>query len=61
MENFYKKEHLMNNLKQVTHIDNVKMSEDGTAVNIIDQTKLPAKTDYLTLRTARDIYDAILS
>lgn len=59
MENFYKKEHLMNNLKQVTHIDNVKMSEDGTAVNIIDQTKLPAKTDYLTLRTARDIYDAI--
>ncbi len=59
MENFYKKEHLMNNLKQVTHIDNVKMSEDGTAVIIIDQTKLPAKTDYLTLRTARDIYDAI--
>lgn len=49
----------MNNLKQVTHIDNVKMSEDGTAVIIIDQTKLPAKTDYLTLRTARDIYDAI--
>ncbi|MCI8659168.1 MAG: S-methyl-5-thioribose-1-phosphate isomerase [Lachnospiraceae bacterium] len=49
----------MNYLKQVTHIDNVKLSEDGSSVIIIDQTKLPAKTEYLTLQTAKDFYDAI--
>lgn len=42
------------------NIDNVKMGEDGTSVVILDQTRLPNKTEYLTLRTAEDIYDAIL-
>ncbi|MBQ2679483.1 MAG: S-methyl-5-thioribose-1-phosphate isomerase [Firmicutes bacterium] len=46
-------------LKSVTHIDNVKLSEDGNSVIIIDQTKLPNRTEYLDLRTAKDIYDAI--
>lgn len=47
------------NLKAVTHIDNVRLAEDGKSVVIIDQTKLPNITDYLTLTTAKDFYDAI--
>ncbi len=49
----------MNNLNEVTHIDNVKLSEDGKKVIIIDQTKLPNITEYLTLGSDKDIYDAI--
>lgn len=41
------------------NIDNVKMGEDGRSVVILDQTQLPNKTEYLTLRTAEQIYDAI--
>lgn len=49
----------MNNLSEVTHIDNVKLSDDGTKVIIIDQTKLPNITEYLTLGTDKELYDAI--
>lgn len=49
----------MDGLRQVTHIDNVKLGEDKESVVIIDQTKLPSRTEYLTLKTAKDIYDAI--
>lgn len=49
----------MDGLKQITHIDNVKLSEDKSSVIIIDQTKLPSVTEYLTLQTAKDLYDAI--
>lgn len=49
----------MDTLRDVTHIDNVKLNEDETAVVIIDQTKLPNVTEYLTLDTAEDLYDAI--
>lgn len=49
----------MDALKEVTHIDNVRLSDDGKNVIIIDQTKLPNITEYLTLETAKDIYDAI--
>ena len=38
--------------------DNVRLSKEGKLV-IIDQTKLPNITEYLTLETAEDIYDAI--
>lgn len=38
-------------LKQVTHIDNVRLGEDEKSVVIIDQTQLPNRTVYLTLRT----------
>ena len=48
------------NLKAVTHINNVRLAEDGKSVVIIDQTKLPNTTEYLTLTTAEDFYDAIL-
>ena len=49
----------MQELHQVTHIDNVRLSGDGTAVVIIDQTQLPNRTVYLTLRTAEELFDAI--
>lgn len=38
---------------------NVCLSKEETAVVIIDQTKLPAVTEYLTLKTAKELYDAI--
>lgn len=43
----------------IQEIDNVKLGEDGKSVVIIDQTQLPNKTAYLTLRTAEQMYDAI--
>lgn len=46
-------------LKQVTHIDNVRLGEDEKSVIIIDQTQLPNRTVYLTLRTRQEMYDAI--
>lgn len=49
----------MDELRQITHIDNVKLSDDQCSVIIIDQTKLPTVTEYLTLHTAKDLYDAI--
>jgi methylthioribose-1-phosphate isomerase len=45
---------------KVTHIDNVRLSDDGQSVIIIDQTQLPNRTVYLTLSTAEEMYDAIL-
>ena len=49
----------MDDLKQVTHIDNVRLSDDQRSVIIIDQTRLPNQTEYLTLGTAKDIFEAI--
>ena len=49
----------MANLEAVTHIDNVKLSEDEKAVIIIDQTQLPNRMEYKTLTEAKDMYDAI--
>ena len=46
-------------LKQVTHIDNVRLGDDEKSVVIIDQTQLPNRTVYLTLRTPQEMYDAI--
>ena len=46
-------------LKQVTHIDNVRLGDDEQSVVIIDQTQLPGRTVYRTLRTAEEMYDAI--
>ena len=49
----------MSQTKEVTHIDNIKLSEDEKAVIIIDQTKLPNVTEYLTINSAESLYDAI--
>lgn len=40
--------------------DNVRLGEDGESVVILDQTQLPNRVEYLTLRTPEEIYDAIL-
>ena len=48
----------MNKQEMAAGADNVTLSEDGKLV-IIDQTKLPNITEYLTLETAEDIFDAI--
>ena len=41
------------------NIYTVRLSEDGKAVEIIDQTQLPNKIEFLRLSSAEDIYDAI--
>ncbi len=46
-------------ISKVTHINNVELSEDGKSVVIIDQTQLPNRSIYLTLNTAKEIFDAI--
>ncbi|MDD6189872.1 MAG: S-methyl-5-thioribose-1-phosphate isomerase [Clostridiales bacterium] len=49
----------MDNIKKVTHIDNVRLSDDGKSVIIIDQTKLPNELAYISLKTPEAIYEAI--
>lgn len=48
-----------NMIHSVTHIDNVRLSDDENAVVIIDQTQLPNRTVYLTLSTPEELFDAI--
>lgn len=49
----------MENISKVTHIESVRLSDDGTCVVIIDQTQLPNRTEYLELSSSEDIWDAI--
>ena len=49
----------MDTLKNIIYTDNVKLGPDDCSVVIIDQTKLPNITEYLTLETVQDLYDAI--
>lgn len=46
-------------IEKVIHIDNVRLSDDCDSVIIIDQTKLPNKEEYIELKTAEDIFEAI--
>lgn len=39
--------------------ENVRLSDDGRGVTIIDQTKLPNEKAFLTLRSAEEMHDAI--
>lgn len=48
-------------MKEVTHIDNVRLSDDGTKVRIIDQSLLPNKTVYLELDKKGELWEAIHS
>lgn len=50
----------MQTLKEVTHMDNVRLSDDGRAVVIVDQSLLPNETKYISLSGREDLYDAIL-
>ena len=45
--------------KNILDYDTVCLSEDGTGITIIDQTKLPGKIELLTLHTAEEIWRAI--
>ena len=53
------KEDTMSNIDEITHIESVRLSDAGKSVVIIDQTQLPNRTEYLTLSTAQDIWEAI--
>ena len=48
-------------IKREKLAENVFLSEDGKSVIIVDQTKLPNTWEYLTLSTAKEMYDAIKS
>ena len=45
--------------KEDLHSCSVHLSDDERAVVLLDQTKLPNKTEYLTLTKAEEIYNAI--
>ena len=49
----------MNNLSNVTHIDNIRLGEDEKSVIIIDQAQLPNRVVYLTINTEEDCWQAI--
>lgn len=49
----------MADIREVTHIDNIKLSPDRKSVIILDQTQLPNRMVYLTMDKAEDCYDAI--
>ena len=49
----------MDEITKVTHIDNVKLTEDRKAVVVIDQTQLPNRMVYLTMDTEEECWEAI--
>ena len=42
-------------------LDHVHLSDDGSALVILDQRRLPLHREYLTLTTAQEMFDAIYS
>lgn len=46
-------------IREIEHLDNVKLNDSGDAVVIIDQTLLPNETVYLTLTSAEELFEAI--
>lgn len=46
-------------IENVINIKNVYLSDEETAVIIIDQTKLPNKEEYIPLCSEKDVFDAI--
>lgn len=51
---------MSDSLTNVTHVDNIRLGDDGKSVVIIDQTRLPGRTEYITLRTPEEMHEAIL-
>ena len=49
----------MEEKKNIMDYDTVTLDDENSAVVIIDQTKLPAKTEIIALKTAQEIWDAI--
>lgn len=50
----------MSEIRSITHVENVRLAEDGRAVIILDQSLLPSETKYIEIKTAEDMYDAVL-
>ena len=46
-------------LKQVTHVENIRYDKEREELVIIDQTLLPNEERFITLTTAEEMYDAI--
>ncbi|MCF0123528.1 MAG: S-methyl-5-thioribose-1-phosphate isomerase [Ruminiclostridium sp.] len=46
---------------QITHVESVRLSDDGRAVRILDQSRLPNETVYLELSEPEALYEAIHS
>lgn len=49
----------MNNIRNITHVDNVRLNDDGSAVIILDQSKLPGMVEYIHLKTLEEMKSAI--
>ena len=49
----------MDELTKIIHTDNIRLSDDGRSVVILDQTQLPNRVVYLTLSREEDCYEAI--
>lgn len=45
--------------RNVTHVNNIALSEDEKSIVLLDQTQLPNRTVYINLEKAEDMYDAI--
>ncbi len=46
-------------IREIKHLDSVRLSKRGDSVVIIDQTLLPNETVYLDLKDPEDLYEAI--
>ena len=46
-------------IKSVTHIDNIRLSDDSSTVVILDQSLLPNETKYITLNSREELFEAI--
>ena len=51
----------MSTLQAVTHVENIRYDQQAQTLYIIDQTLLPNEEKVIPLRTAEEMYDAILT
>ncbi len=49
----------MDNLRNVTHMQNIRLNGDRRSLVIVDQTKLPNSLEYISLSSPEEFYDAI--
>ena len=49
----------MSSIQEVTHAVNIRLSDDGTSVIILDQTALPNRTVYKELKTKEECWESI--
>lgn len=50
---------MSNSINSVTHVENVRLGDDERSVVILDQTQLPSRELYITLRTPEEMFEAI--